>query len=223
MSELKLAPSLMCANWVNISEEIDKLTNAGINMFHIDIMDGYYVPNQALSLNDVKTLRKYTNKTLDVHLMVERPEEIIDHFIKEKVDIIYFHIETVKHSIRFIKNIQHNGIKAGVVLNPHQPLYMIKEILPIIDYVLLMTVDPGFAGQKFITETECKIEQLVEQKKKYGFEITVDGAISKQKIIELRKKGVDIFVVGTSLLFNKNKDYKTIIDNLKEEISNEIK
>ncbi len=215
-NSILISPSMMCADFFNLENEMKNLEAAEIDIYHMDIMDGSYVPNHALALHDVKTVKQNTNKLVDVHLMVENPEEIIDLYIEAQVDIVYFHVETVKFPVRFINKLKAKGIKVGAALNPHQSVDLIKDILPLLDYVLIMSVDPGFAGQKFVDLVDKKIEFLVDNQSNYNYQIAIDGAISEEKITKYSKLGISIFVVGTSTLFGKEEDYKTIINRVKQ-------
>ncbi len=213
-NKIMIAPSMMCANFLNLDEQMRQLEVAGIDIYHMDIIDGHCVCNHALGLADVKAVRSNTNKLVDVHLMVENPEQIVDVYIDAGVDIIYFHIETVKFPIRFINKLKAHQIKVGVALNPHQSVDCISEILPLVDYVLIMSVDPGFAGQQFVDNVDSKIKDL--KATNLDFKLVIDGAISEAKIEKYSALGVEVFVVGTSTLFGKEEDYKTIITRVKQ-------
>ncbi len=217
MSKIKIAPSMMCADLLDLRNEMKMLEEANIDIYHMDIMDGRYVPNHSLALQDVKTVKSNTKLEVDVHLMVENPEDIIDLYINAGVDIVYFHIDTVKYPVKFINKLHENSIKAGAVLNPHQGVADIEEILPILDIIMIMSVDPGFAGQKFVDLVDNKINTLKNFKDEYNLQIAIDGAISEEKIKKYSQKGVDIFVVGTSTLFGKTESYKEIITRVKQE------
>ncbi|TZE81343.1 ribulose-phosphate 3-epimerase [Calorimonas adulescens] len=211
-----ICPSMMCANFDSLKEEVAKLDMAGIDIFHIDIMDGIFVPNFGMGLQDIQCIRKNTEKLIDVHLMIENPGNYIDLFAKLGVDIIYIHPEADKHPARTIEKIKAASKAAGIAINPGTSVETIEELLPMIDYLMAMTVNPGFAGQKYLNFVDNKIKKLVRLKKDYGFKVMVDGAISSEKINELSKLGVDGFILGTSSLFGKNEDYKTIIERLKK-------
>lgn len=215
---IKLCPSMMCANYANLAQEVDSLDQAGIDIFHMDIMDGQFVPNFGMGLQDYELIRKETAKLMDVHLMIMNPERYVAKFAKLGADIIYFHPEADLQPARTIDKIHELGCKAGIAINPGTSVNSVKELLSIIDYLLVMTVNPGFAGQKYLPYVDAKISELVNLKDKYKFEITVDGAISPEKIQILTKMGVDNFVLGTSALFGKKENYSTLIAQYKGEL-----
>ena len=199
-----LLPSMMCADFGSLSTEISNLEEAGVTGYHIDIMDGQFV-------------RKSTKKPIDVHLMVNNPNNHINLFANIGVDIIYIHPEADMHPARTLQKIKQKNIKAGIALNPGTSIESIKPLLNIVDYVMIMTVNPGFAGQKYLNYVDYKIDELVEMsfKSRFNYDVLVDGAISPERIDNLSTKGVKGFVLGTSSLFGKNKDYATLINNLK--------
>ncbi|MEG0034662.1 MAG: ribulose-phosphate 3-epimerase, partial [Bacilli bacterium] len=210
-----LCPSMMCANFENLQEEIIKLDSAGIDMFHCDIMDGTFVPNFAMGLMDLKAIRKSTDKMIDCHLMIENPSSKIQWFIDAGADLIYIHPESEKYMSKTLMYIKNKNVKAGIAINPDTCVESLSEIFSYVDYVLVMTVNPGFAGQKFIETTLTKIKKLVIMKRKYKFKIVIDGACDFEVIRELSKIGCDGFVLGTSSLFNKGLDYKEQIDKIR--------
>ncbi|MGV3011231.1 ribulose-phosphate 3-epimerase [Streptococcus thoraltensis] len=210
-----LAPSMMCANFGNLEKEIELLEQANIDMYHCDIMDGHFVPNITMGINDVRTIRKYTSKLIDCHLMIDNPSEKVDWFIEAGADIIYIHPESERYIIKTLSHIKDRGKLAGLAINPDTSLETIQETLELVDYVLVMTVNPGFAGQQFIDFTRKKIAKLIDFKKEFGNKVMIDGACSPAIIEELSSLGADGFILGTSALFGKEKSYATLIEELR--------
>ncbi len=210
-----ICPSMMCANFGYLEEEVKALDNAGTDIFHIDIMDGSFVPNFGMGLQDFEFIRKMTEKRVDAHLMIQNPTEYVEMFADMGADIIYFHPEADAHPVRTLDKIRNKGKKPGIAINPGTSIETIRELLSLIDYMMIMTVNPGFAGQKYIPYVDKKIEKLVELQSDYKYEIMVDGAISPERINKLSEKGVTGFVLGTSTLFGKERNYKEIISEIK--------
>ncbi len=198
-----ISASLMCADLGNLEREIKKLERAGIDFFHIDIMDGHFVPNLTFGPDLVKKVKELTKLPLDIHLMVENPEKHIDLWQTKKDDLISFHIETTDHPGRVIQQIKARNSRAGIALNPATPLNSIAYLLQGLDFVLLMTVNPGFAGQKWIPAVSDKVKKLSQilHDKNLKIEIQVDGNIGKHNIPLLKNAGADIFVGGSSSVF----------------------
>lgn len=210
-----LCPSMMCANFAKLKEETVELDKAGADIFHIDIMDGNFVPNFAMGLQDFNIIRKSTEKLVDVHLMINNPVNYVSLFAENGADIIYIHPEADLHPSRTLDKIIQAGKKAGIAINPSTSVATIKELLSLVDYILVMTVNPGFAGQKYLDYVDEKIKQLVELQEKYDYQIMVDGAITPGRIEKLSVIGVEGFILGTSSLFGKEKNYATILSELK--------
>jgi ribulose-phosphate 3-epimerase len=212
----------MCINFNNLDNEINELNLSGISGYHIDIMDGNCVPNFALGLNDIYAVSKLTNLELDVHLMGINPEKQIDPFLSLPIDKLSFHYEFAKNHMDIIDKIKSSNIKVGLVINPSTSLLEVSHLLTAIDFLLIMTVNPGFAGQKYIEGVTNKIAEtiLYRNKHKLKFEIDVDGAISLEKVHTLSLLGVDSFVLGTAGLFNKNfPNYKHAINEMVNNVS----
>ena len=217
MNERLLCPSMMCANYGHLADEVRALDDAGVDIFHCDIMDGTFVPNFTMGVMDVQTIRRYTDKLVDCHLMIENPGNKVDWFIKAGANIIYIHPESERYVVKTLAHIKEMGAYAGIAVNPDTSVASISEILNLCDYVMVMTVNPGFAGQAFIDFTRKKIKQLVDLKEEYGFKIMIDGHCTPQVIEELSQLGADGFILGTSAIFGKNRPYKEIVKELRGE------
>ena len=215
----ELMASMMCADYRNLERVVTELDEGGIDSFHIDIMDGRYVPNYAMSLNDLACIRSLTDKPLDVHLMVEHPNNTIEIFISNlrKGDSIYIHPEAEYHPSTTLQKIINAGLTPGIAINPGTSVETIYEMLRIVDRVLVMSVNPGNAGQMFLPYVGQKIDHLLEIRKEMGFDVYWDGACSRDKIEKFAPKGVKGFVLGSTLLFKKkNKySYKEIIGSIR--------
>ena len=201
MSQYKIAPSILAADYANFEREIKRLEATGAEYAHIDIMDGRYVPNFAMSLNDMKYIAGATDKPLDVHLMIEDPDRYIEDFVTPNTEFITVHQEACRHLDRTIQHIHSTGVKAGVALNPGTPIVMVEDVLDKVDMILIMSVNPGFGGQKFIPRALDKIRRLDEIRKAngYDFVIEVDGGVNLQNCEELKSVGTDILVAGSAV------------------------
>lgn len=214
----RLCASMMCANYGNLEKEIKDLESAGIDSFHIDIMDGRYVPNFAMSLNDMAYIASVAKKPLDVHLMVEHPNNTIGLFINKlrKGDVIYIHPEAEYHPSTTLQKVIDAGMIPGIAINPGTSVESIYELLRIVKRVLVMTVNPGNAGQMFMPYVDKKIETLLGLRDEMGFELYWDGACSWDKLKTYGPKGMDGFVLGTTVLFGQNKSYVEILEKIRE-------
>lgn len=201
-----IAPSLLSADFLNLGENIEMLNKSKAEWMHVDVMDGVFVPNISFGIPILKAIRPATEKILDVHLMIVEPEKYFEPFAKAGADIISFHIEATNHAHRNIQMIKSFGKKAGVVLNPHTPVVMIKEIISYVDMVLIMSVNPGFGGQEFIKNTFGKIRELIELRKIFNskFLIQVDGGVNLANAYQLVEDGADVLVAGNYIFKSQN-------------------
>lgn len=213
--ERLLCPSMMCANYGHLASEVRALDDAGVDIFHCDIMDGSFVPNFTMGVMDVQTIRRYTDKPVDCHLMIENPGSKVDWFIKAGADIIYIHPESERYVVKTLAHIKEMGAAAGIAVNPDTSTSNISELLNLCDYVMVMTVNPGFAGQGFIDFTRNKVRQLAELKEKFGYKLMIDGHCSPDVIEDLSSVGADGFILGTSALFRKKRPYAAVISELR--------
>ena len=202
-----LCASMMCADFGNLRESVHQLEEAGIDVFHCDIMDGTFVPNFTMGVTDVKAIAAAATKPVDCHLMIDNPANKVEWFIKAGASIIYIHPESERYVVKTLAHIKELGASAGIALNPDTSIPSIEEILHLCDYVMGMTVNPGFSGQKFVQFTRDKIARLAKLKEKDGCKSMVDGACSPQVIDDLSKLGADGFVLGTSALFREGGTY----------------
>lgn len=210
---IKIAPSILSADFAKLGEEIKEVEHAGADYIHVDVMDGHFVPNITIGPLIVNAIRPITKLPLDVHLMIEQPDLYIAEFANAGADIITVHVEACRHLHRSIQLIKSQGIKAGVVLNPHTPIESILHVLDDIDMVLLMTVNPGFGGQAFIPQVVPKIKQLSDiiKTRNLSIEIEVDGGINEETAKLVVDAGASVLVAG-SAVFNKADRRKAIQD-----------
>ena len=215
--EKLLCPSMMCAQFGNLEKEVKDLEEAGIDIFHLDVMDGNFVPNFGMGLQDIEFIVKQATVPCDVHLMVNKASDYISKFAEMGVQIIYVHSENDCHITRTLQMIKDTGICSGLAINPGTSFESIKEVLTLVDYVLVMSVNPGFAGQKYLDFVTPKFKKFVDEAKNYGgYDVMIDGACSPEKIEMLSKIGVKGFILGTSALFGKGRSYQEIIKELRE-------
>ncbi|WAA10664.1 ribulose-phosphate 3-epimerase [Fervidibacillus albus] len=204
---IKIAPSILSADFSKLAQEVKDVEQGGADYIHIDIMDGRFVPNITMGPIIVEAIRPVTSLPFDVHLMIEDPDRYIDDFVNAGADIISVHAEACTHLHRTVHLIKQRGLKAGVVLNPATPIEWIIDILPDVDLVLLMTVNPGFGGQKFIPNVLKKIRRIHELKEENGwtFEIEVDGGINEETAKLCVEAGANVLVAGSAVYRSKNR------------------
>jgi len=211
-----ISPSILSADFSRLGLEIKQLENAGADYIHIDVMDGHFVPNITIGSLVVDAVKKVTNLPLDVHLMIENPDLYIDAFAEAGSSVLTVHAEACNHLHRTLQAIRDKGIKSAVSLNPATPLNVLDHVLEDVDMILIMTVNPGFGGQKFIKQMLTKIKDLKNKIEKTGFEILieVDGGIVLENIKEASDAGADIFVSGSGIL--NTSDYEKTISEMKK-------
>jgi len=212
---MQVAPSILSADFGKLADEVKAICEGGCDLVHVDVMDGHFVPNLTIGPVVVEAVAKASSKPLDIHLMVQNNSFFVDLFAPFKPEYITFHIEEEKHPHRLIQKIKSLGIKAGVVLNPHTPPQAISYLLEDLDMVLLMSVNPGFGGQKFIPSVIKKAKELKKliEKENPNCLIEVDGGVNDKNISQLKDAGVDVVVAGSYVYGSDN--YKKAIDSLK--------
>lgn len=213
--EIKIAPSLLAADFSNLKEEVKRVENAGADMLHIDIMDGHFVPNLTFGPGIVKSIRACSNLTFDVHLMIENPDLYIKDFALAGADIISVHAEACPHLHRTIQNIKSFGVKAAVALNPATPLQSLEYVIQDLDMVLIMSVNPGFGGQKFIDTSINKVKALKDYitKNNINTDIEVDGGINLNNVKAVYSAGANVIVAGSAIY--KSDDIADVIKQFK--------
>lgn len=220
MNDFVIAPSILAADFARLGEEVDSVLNAGADIIHFDVMDNHYVPNLTIGPMVCKALRDYgVTAEIDVHLMVKPVDGMIEDFLKAGASYITFHPEATEHIDRSLQMIKEAGCKAGLVFNPATPLHHMKHVMDKLDMVMLMSVNPGFGGQKFIPETLDKLREaraLIDASG-YNIRLEVDGGVSEKNIADIAAAGADTFVAG-SAIFGKQ-DYKIAIDAMRSELA----
>jgi len=220
MNDFVIAPSILAADFARLGEEVDSVLNAGADIIHFDVMDNHYVPNLTIGPMVCKALRDYgVTAEIDVHLMVKPVDGMIEDFLKAGASYITFHPEASEHIDRSLQMIREAGCKAGLVFNPATPLHHMKHVMDKLDMVMLMSVNPGFGGQKFIPATLDKLKEaraLIDASG-YNIRLEVDGGVSEKNIADIAAAGADTFVAG-SAIFGKP-DYKVAIDTMRAELA----
>ncbi|MEE8162089.1 MAG: ribulose-phosphate 3-epimerase [Acidobacteriota bacterium] len=201
-----IAPSILSADFMNLGQEVRRMEKVGAQILHVDVMDGHFVPNLTIGVPVVQTLNEWTDLSLDVHLMIANPEQMADLYIDAGADYLSVHFETVLHLDRLLERIREQGARPGVVLNPHTPVSVLEEILPKCHHVLLMSVNPGFGGQKFISTSFQKVRKLRSLIDSQGLEvkIEIDGGIGPGNVREAVESGVDIVAAGSAIFGSEN-------------------
>ncbi|MBI5204362.1 MAG: ribulose-phosphate 3-epimerase [Nitrospirae bacterium] len=216
---VKIAPSILSADFMRLGEEIKAAEAAGVDLFHIDIMDGHFVPNMTIGPSIVEAINKITDVPLDVHLMIEEPDKYVKDFINAGADYLAVHIEASVHAHRTVQVIKESGIKAGIALNPATPVCSLEHILQDLDFVVLMSVNPGFGGQSFIPQSMDKIKTLKKliRERNLATLIEVDGGVKPDNARQVADAGAGMLVMGSA--FFSSKDYKALTKNLRSVLS----
>jgi ribulose-phosphate 3-epimerase len=219
-TKVKLAPSILSADFARLGEQIDEVARAGADYIHVDVMDGHFVPNITIGAPVVASIRPVTSLPLDVHLMIERPERYISDFVRVGADIITVHVEACPRLQRTIRLIKELGARAGVSLNPPTPLSAVEEFIPHVDLVLIMSVNPGFGGQSFIPETLLRIANMrkILDDRGLSAELEVDGGINADNAPDIVKAGANVLVAGNSV-FRAKEGISRALRRLREAVS----
>lgn len=213
---IELSASMMCADFSCLRDEVQNLEKAGIDIFHIDIMDGSFVDNFGMGYQDMAYIKKSSAKQVEAHLMVSKPYNYLDILFNLGIDIIYIHPEVDPDPATTIEKIHQHGAIAGIAINPGTSIATVEELLNTVDRVLVLGVNPGHAGRKYQPYVDKKIEKLLDLKKDYNFDIYIDGAVTRDRIEQWRYKGVKGFILGTATLFKRTDSYSSVIKAIQE-------
>lgn len=215
---IKVAPSILSADFLNLAQDIKSIESSGADLVHLDIMDGNFVPNITFGPMIVKQIRPLTKLPFDAHLMVDQPLKFAEEFVKAGADMITVHAETEKHLHRSLQAIKSLGVKAGVSVNPHTPVDFLKNVGDICDLFLVMSVNPGFGGQKYIESATEKIREVAKIREEFGFnyEISVDGGVNDKTLSKVVEAGADIVVMGSYFYGKPLSERKALIDSVKK-------
>ena len=216
MTKVQFSASMMCADYGHLEREVRLLETAGIDAFHIDIMDGRFVHNFGMGIHDLNYIRSATDRSIECHLMIENPVNYIKQFVKLGADVIYVHPESEYHSSTTLQAIIDAGATPGIVISPGKMTEGVLELLHVVKRVLVMGVNPGNAGQIYLPFVDGKIRKLLTLRKEYDFDVFWDGHGSFENVTKFAPLGVSGFVLGTATLFGKDRSYKEILDELRE-------
>ncbi|MFO1462990.1 MAG: ribulose-phosphate 3-epimerase [bacterium] len=214
-----IAPSILSADFSRLGEEVKAVEAAGADLIHFDVMDGHFVPNITVGPLVLEAVRKITQLPIDAHLMIDHPDQYVADFVKAGANWISVHVEASRHLHRSIQLIRSLGAKAGIALNPHTPVASMGYILDEVDFILVMTVNPGFGGQKFIPAAFKKVAELAELRREHGlsFQIEIDGGIKVDNIGEVSRAGVDVFVAGSAIF--QSQSYRDTILQMRQALA----
>lgn len=212
---------LLCPSLLNLSDdclrdEVRALDRSGADILHLDVMDGDYVPNFGMSFNEIATVRANTGLPLDLHMTMRNPRRYVRRYAACGVDIIYLHPDSEAVPTETLALIRDMGKHPGIVINPGVSLESVRELFPLVDYVLVMTVNPGFAGRDYLPWVEAKMERLAALRPQYGFHIVIDGGVTRDILRRLWNKGVEGFVLGRQILFGQNRPYDAILREVRD-------